>query len=256
MVIQDIISYSKFEQYIANPPYLPASFTCPPASVVNGVWMEDDGRGQYDQILTVMEACDNITHLALQTGFFHRLVRSSSPRVDLRMGEKIESGRALARNRDLHLTILGAEHSSFSWALRMYYDDDDMNRSPIFNAITHIRLTAICTYKPNIRLDHFSRLSHFSVPYYDDSYHDARQLQPLLELESLRMLVISVNKVVQWKGLEKWVRKTREADDRVYLVERLSVFLRDEWENEMRGGESIWERAIQFTKGWEGRATE
>jgi hypothetical protein len=259
IVIKDILSYSKFEKNIANPPYLPASFSCLPASVINGVWMEDDGCGNYHQILTVMEACDNNTHLAMQTGFFHSLVRSSSPRVDLHNGEKRISCRVLARNQDLRLTILGAEHGSFSWALREYHEDDLMNRSPIFNMVTHIRLTAISSYQPNSRLDHFGRLSHFAVPYYDDSYHDARHLQPLLGLESLKMLVISVpnevNGEVQWKGLDKWVRKTREMDDRVYLVGRLSIFLRDEWESEMRGGECIWERAVQFTNEWEGRAT-
>jgi hypothetical protein len=253
IVIKDIFSFSRFEKNIANSPYSPTT-----ASVVNGVWMENDGRGHYDQILTVMEACDNITHLAMQTGFFHSLVCSSSPRVDSHIGEKRIPRRALARNQDLRLTILGADHSSSSWALRQYHEDDLMSRSPIFNMVTHIRLTAICLYKPNIRLDHFSRLSHFAVPYYDDSYHDARHLQPLLQLESLKMLVISVpNKVngeVQWKGLDKWVRKIREMDDRVYLVGRPSTFLRDEWESEMRGGECIWERAVQFTNEWEGRA--
>jgi hypothetical protein len=259
IVIEDIFSFSKFEKNIANPAHLPASFSCLPASVVNGVWMENDGRGHYDQILTVMEACDNITHFAMQTGFFHSLVCSSSPRVDSHIGEKIISRRALARNQDLRLTILGAEHSSSSWVLRKYHEDDLMNKSPIFNMVTHLRLTAISLYKPNIRLDHFSHLSHFAVPYYDDSYHDARHLQPLLELESLKMLVISVpnevNGGVQWKGLDKWVRKVREMDDRVYLVGRSSIFLRDEWESEMRGGESIWERAVQFTYEWEVHAT-
>lgn len=259
IVIKDMFSFSKFEKNIANPPYLPASFSRLPASVVNGVWMENDGCGRYDQILTVMEACDNITHLAIQTGFFHSLVCSSSPSVDLHIGEKIISRRALARNQDLHLTIIGAEHSSSSWALGEYHEDDLMNRSPIFNMVTHIRLTAISLYKPNSRLDHFSRLSHFAVPYYNDSYHDARHLRPLLELESLKMLVISVpnevNGEVQWKALDKWVRKIREMDDRVYLVGRLSIFLRDEWESEMRGGECIWERAVQFTNEWEGHAT-
>ena len=262
IVIKNSFAFSKFEKNIANPPYLPATFSCPPTSVVSGVWMEYDDRGRYDQILTVMEACDNITHLAMQTGFFHCLVRSSSPRVDLHIGEKRLARRALARNRDLRLTILGAEYSSFSsfsWALRKYLEDDPMNRSPIFNMVTHIRLTAISLYTPNSRLDHFRRLSHFAVPYYDDSYHDARLLQPLLQLESLKMLVISVpnevNGEVQWKGLDKWVRRTREIDARVYLVGRLSISLRDEWEGEMRGGDCIWERAVQFTNEWEGRAT-
>ena len=56
------------------------------------------------------------------------------------------------------------------------------------------------------------------------------------------MFAISVAKdVIQkghWKRLEKWVHKGRETDGRVYLVENGSK-IRNEWEKEMRGGESI-----------------
>jgi len=59
-----------------------------------------------------------------------------------------------------------------------------------------------------------------------------------------------VNGEVQWKELDKWVRKTCEMDDRVYLVGRLSIFLQDEQESETRGGECIWVKSVQFTNEW------
>jgi len=124
-------------------------------------------------------------------------------------------------------------------------------RSPIFDKVTHLRLAVVDTHETKIGLGCFSRLSHISVPYYLDNFHKARHLQPILELKSLRMLVISVAtdiiREANWKRLEKWVRKTRETDGRFYLVKRRSVYIRDEWEAETRGGECIWDRAVLYT---------
>ena len=70
------------------------------------------------------------------------------------------------------------------------------------------------------------------------------------------MLVVAMSdKVVRkgyWKKLERWVREVRETDRRVYLVEggRLGGFL-EEWEDEVRGGESIGDRAVRYTDAWE-----
>jgi hypothetical protein len=56
----------------------------------------------------------------------------------------------------------------------------------------------------------------------------------------------------EWKRLGKWISRTREKDGRVYLAHGPpdSEF-RNEWEKEMRGGESIWDQAIRYTDAWE-----
>jgi hypothetical protein len=68
------------------------------------------------------------------------------------------------------------------------------------------------------------------------------------------MLVIAVAEdAIQqghWKQLEKWVSKTRKTDGRVYLIEGASKF-QDEWEKEVRGRESFWDQAVQYTDEWE-----
>jgi hypothetical protein len=80
------------------------------------------------------------------------------------------------------------------------------------------------------------------VPYYLGGYHTPKYLQYFLDQKPLKMLVIAVAEdAIQkghWKRLEKWVSKTRETDGRVYLMEGASKF-RDEWEKEVRGGESF-----------------
>jgi hypothetical protein len=261
-VIKDDIAYAKFEKYIADSSYMLANFGFHPASVVNGVWMEGAKPWHCHRIWTIFEACDDITHLALQMNFFFQLVRSSSPAVVLRAGEKRISRRALMRNQDLHITVLDAQ--SFNWALIEYDQVEVRHRSPIFDKVTHIRLPVIGSYKTQtslncFSLNCFSRLSHISVPYYLDDYHKARHLEPFLKMKSLKMLVIAVTRdairEATWKQLEKWVRKTRETDDRVYIVERHSVYFRDEWEEETRGGERIWDRAVRYTNEWDRRVT-
>jgi hypothetical protein len=69
------------------------------------------------------------------------------------------------------------------------------------------------------------------------------------------MLVVPIIKDVieeaDREELEKWVHKVRQTDRRLYIVEGHSLHFRDEWEKEMRGGESIWDKAIRYTTEWE-----
>ncbi|KIM77997.1 hypothetical protein PILCRDRAFT_11653 [Piloderma croceum F 1598] len=257
VVIKDDTAYSEFENYLSNPSYVLPNSSVIPTSLVNGVWMEGAEPWQCNRMSSVFEACENITHLALQKEFFYQLVRSSSPLVGLRHGEKRISPRALARNQDLHITVMDAR--SIDWVLTEHYQVEVGYRSPIFDKVTHLRLAVIDSYKMLIGLACFSRLSHISVPYYLDGFHKARHLQHILELKSLKMLVIAVAtdiiREASWKRLEKWVRKTRETDGRVYLVKPSSVYIRDEWEAETRGGESIWDRAVRYTDEWDRSAT-
>jgi hypothetical protein len=77
IVIEGIIAYTKFQEYIIDPPspYVPTNtnFAGP---FVNGVWLE---LGQFNRIVlpTVFEACENITHWALQGADLRSLISSS-----------------------------------------------------------------------------------------------------------------------------------------------------------------------------------
>ena len=78
----------------------------------------------------------------------------------------------------------------------------------------------------------------------------------MLTLPSLTMLVIVLSVQAaqrgHWKRLGRWVRKTREMDGRVYIVEEgRPDDLQEEWEDELRGGESIWDKAVRYTRDWE-----
>ena len=111
-------------------------------------------------------------------------------------------------------------------------------------------------YNTLTHLDNFSHLTHFSVPYCLGGTHNAKELSHFLTLPSLTMLVIVLSVQAaqrgHWKRLGRWVRKTRETDGRVYIVEGCQLSeLQAEWEDEVRGGESIWDRAVRYTRDWE-----
>jgi hypothetical protein len=252
-IVIDTVTSFGVRKYIADSPCMPANTNLLAGSSVKGAWIGGTGLEQYDQILAVFEACENITQLALRARDLDLLLRCSSPGIPLYGFRKRISPRAMARNHDLHLTLFGAHWSPSNW-LRTYYKPDPTRRSPIFDRVTHMRLTCIGFYKSSIILDDFSRLSHLSVPYCLGGGHKAKHLQYFLDLKSLKMLVIAVAEDVikqgHWKRLQKWVRDIRETDGRVYLVPCSST-LRDEWEKESRGGECIWDRAVRYTNEWE-----
>jgi len=244
-----IHNHSQFDKYLAGPSHIPLYSDIRVAPLICNVWME--GMQAVDRdIVTVFEACDKITHLALDTYNFKNLVLSSIPVTTVGNRKRL-SRHALTRPHDLHLTVL--DSSRFSWILRPHFVD----KSPIFDKITHIRVAAIDSYHTRESLDHFSRLSHFAVAYYDADHHKPRHLQTFLDLRSLTMLVVAIVKDAVGEGrlkkLEQWVQTVRKTDARVYLVETPShrFVFQDEWESEMRGGGSIWDRAVQYTTEWE-----
>jgi hypothetical protein len=243
-VIYNATAYFKFQKYITDP-HMPSETNFHAGSLVNRILLE---CSMWNEILTIFDACECITHLALQYFHLEALIRCSS-QLDYR-SKKIISNRFVTRNQDLHLTLLDLPWDGW---LEYGVTSDTTRRSPIFDRVTHMRLKSLKYYNtPN--LHYFSRLSHFCVPYCLGGRHKPKQLQPFLDLQSLEMFVIAVAEDVvekgYWKRLEKWVRKTRETDGRVYLVESGSNF-RDKWENEMRGGESIWDQAVRYTDEWE-----
>jgi hypothetical protein len=65
-------------------------------------------------------------------------------------------------------------------------------------------------------------------------------------------VVAGVRKPLQhahWKRLEEWVREKRRVDKRVFFVEVPAMDIQAEWEEEIRGEESIWDRAFRYTTG-------
>jgi hypothetical protein len=206
-----------------------------------------------DRIISFFNACDNIEHLALTDEAFLWLIHSSSPRSTAdRYNNKI-SQRALARDQGLHLTIISA---GANWAQRKYISNDVTQRSPLLSKITHLRLADIASQPTDSDVDHFTHLSHLAVPFYEWLQHGPR-LRTLLNLQSLQMLVVVIVTSLVTEGdrtqMEELVVDIRKIDSRIYLVESVDrgVDIQEQWEEEMRGGESIWDQAIRYTSKYD-----
>jgi hypothetical protein len=224
------------------------------ASLVKNMWMPLEDHAITDSVLDVFENCHNLTHMALSIHCFFILIRATTS-LPLAPVEKTVSGPALDCDHDIHLTMLGT--TSFRWVFREYWQPNISYRSPLYDRITHIRVETVSSYHTRYELPHFSRLSHLSVPYYSPIQHKAEQLDHFLQQRSLEMFVVAgVRKPFQaahWTRLEKWVLAKRQEDKRVFFVEIPAMDIQAEWEREMRGGKTIWERAIHYTTQWETR---
>jgi hypothetical protein len=188
----------------------------------------------------------------------HMLVLYSSP------GTLQHKTISIHINRDLHLTVTDHDHYLLNAVLTKYYESaEERDRSPIFNRVTHMRLVATdaTLYQPfgtRLILKAFTRLSHISVSHHLDIHrYNFTALHSFLNMKSLRMLVVTHDKDVvndedlNMKMLREWMGKTRKTDDRVYLLGHCRVYSSDHWEEEMRGGESIWDQAISYTRKWD-----
>jgi len=208
-----------------------------------------------DRIISLFNACDNIQHLALADDTFLGLIHASSPVVTVDAFNNIISQSAMARHQDLHLTMISAGRR---WALPEYMYNDATMRSPLWSKITHISLADIDTSPTFHEVGIFTRLTHLAVPFYDWFQHGIF-LQSLLFVESLKMLVVVIitGDVVEddRAQIEDRVAEIRKTDGRIYLAESLyrGVGIQKQWEEEMRGGESIWDKAVRYTSEYEAR---
>jgi hypothetical protein len=249
VVIKNHLSNSQFHRCLREPTYKPGDLAFRAAPFVRNVWME----AMSDGVLSVFSACDNIEHLAVTDGAFLWLIHASSPlaMVDLFSGKILQN--AFTRDRDLHLTMINPARN---WP-HPNYPHDATKRSQLFSKITHIRLANLSLSQTHWENDMslFTRLSHLAIPLYDWLLNGSG-LQHLLQLLSLDMLVaVIMQDLADRAPAKESLTAIRKVDSRLYFVEShcQGVDIQSEWEVEMRGGESIWERAIRYTRAWDER---
>jgi hypothetical protein len=207
-----------------------------PASLVRDLWITSTAQS----IIILVNACENVTNVALKQGGLGWLTQASSPRVPSYFRFSKENS---ARTIDWNVLIFG-KYRPPSFA---------SNDSFILTRVTHLRLADLDLHEGYIfEFTRFSRLSHLALPYHHPS---AQKLLPLLnhvlEQQTLQVLVIVVltdrSDDEDKERAYQWVKKARSTDPRVYVVERVSDHLQEEWEYEVRGGESVWGAAVKFT---------
>jgi hypothetical protein len=236
VVLGDKESYTKFRKSLLRPEsYIPSNSDSSPAVLVRNLWVEGI---HYDPrcILPIYESCDNLAHLALSVDQFNWLLHLSTP------GMSEISDSASSHGPDLQVTFLSS-------MLGVIASGEGDAPSPIYKRVTHICLTNAS--KVEKRINSFTRLSHISMPCQSMSLRNQAHLRHFRGLKTLKMLVVVVlDDVVRARDREdvkEWVRGVRQTDSRVYMVERHSSRIREDWEKEMRGGDSMWDMAVRYT---------
>lgn len=225
-----------------------------PAESVRNLWMLQS----HNRVWEMMALCCNAEHVAMDQNSFRLLIcETAAFRSWLQVQEhQLMVGR---RERPLQLLIVDTNtlwNKDILRACRQGYES-----LPAID-VTHIRLASRSSMLYSDRMldtAPFPRLTHFAIPVYlrDGSFFRARletqwaALTRLLDNSKLQMLVCilvhSSDRDLAWY----WIRDIRRKYTNAYLVESSGCSgcsLREEWEHEVGGGESVWERAIKYTR--------
>jgi hypothetical protein len=155
---------------------------------------------------------------------------------------------------ELHILLLDTKEY---WEGRMILERHIGGTPLLFQHITHLRLDKQPMQR--VFLGYFRRLTHFAVPYTQSGYLLMTDLELILrwsreggQLERLEAVVVvlwmdvAVPELV--REVRNWLARVRKVDGRVYAVEATMAGLKEEWEDEVRGGMSVWERAVAYTE--------
>ncbi|KII83952.1 hypothetical protein PLICRDRAFT_702222 [Plicaturopsis crispa FD-325 SS-3] len=126
----------------------------------------------------------------------------------------------------------------------------------VFETVTHLQLKD----HRSLDLRRFVSLTHLAIPWPRRKHHSRfdtnilsvfhepldRSLCPYLEFYTI---------LIDWSGFDapafSWVENMRKIDSRVHLVYHEPRRLQADWEEEVDGGESVWQRAERQTRQWE-----
>jgi len=155
-------------------------------------------------------------------------------------------GGTAARKRDLHVTLFGGLRTMLSSTTSSAGISSTPESPSILDRITHLYLVG----ERPCPIGRLPRLTHLAI-YYNHSHSFLRSLEALvLPVESLEMLVLVIDlRIIPTIRMlaKRVIGRCREKDKRVFFVEADLLQLRAEWEEEVRGGESVWERAAYQT---------
>lgn len=183
-------------------------------------------------LLNILRKCTNLSNLALRELNFRHI-------VDFISEEDVSD------KPDVHLLILNARYADWS---------HPVHHSPFYRKITHLRAGLIMSYSPrHLDLAHFSRLSHLAVSYHIPGQQPLRNLLRVFDdiSSQLTLVVVIMTEFLtdaERRGALKWVFDVRQNTQNVYAVLSQADNLRNEWEEEVRNGLSIWDKAKSFTQ--------
>ncbi|KAF8876141.1 hypothetical protein BD779DRAFT_1561206 [Infundibulicybe gibba] len=218
-----------------------------PAEAVRNIWAPSDNTNWLD----IMRHCTRLFHLASTYEGLTQLVSDgkcfSNPKD------------TLMETNDLRILMLDNPSWAYDgedWSLCENSNDKNLH---FFRRITHLRLEDPAFLEAEIRFSHMDRLTHLAIPFRDPE----KDLRPIFEeylkeiLDALERTSVQVFVIVlshddlpedKCQDVEKWVCELRNERSGVYVVRPLYDDLKEEWDAEVGGGITIWERAAEYTQ--------
>lgn len=235
VILKTHLQKKHFLECLSRSPFTSVHLHFEPKKEVRGIWVEPAS----DHIVSIFEQCDNLTHIALHADNLLWLFYTSSI-----LGHNHLPHDAITRKQDLDIVIM----KGTSWNLIDYIHLQTAVTTPFFNRITRLRVTTIDNYKRRLHISLYPCLTHFAVPCYLDS-HELCAFRRVLEHPLLEVFVVVLYRDISGdktrKRVQEWVQETRTIEQslKVYVVESDVTEVQKEWEEEVRGSQSFWDKA-------------
>ncbi|KAF9530950.1 hypothetical protein CPB83DRAFT_904934 [Crepidotus variabilis] len=208
-----------------------------PSACVKSLWIAPVSN----TIVKIFSRCENIVNFALPAENLHWLVHSTSMEPLTTWGQRIKN------RMDYQVLVLEAKRATWSLA----HLADETQKTPFFDAVTHLRIAAVGSYSTHLELAHFKRLSHIAIPYHRPDIHNLPDLLRIFDFPATIFLVVVLVtdqiSSADYQSALDWVLQIRTTNQKVYVLDSHSENLQEEWEDEVRGGLDIWERAEKYT---------
>ncbi|KII85291.1 hypothetical protein PLICRDRAFT_45477 [Plicaturopsis crispa FD-325 SS-3] len=210
---------------------------CEPAQKVRQFWTENLWIQHECSTVKVRDPSNilaGVVNLATSFKWLHLLVRSASSRL-------------------WHLNnLLLLDSHAFQ------YPDDVLKDIPLsrLHVVPHqtVRLVShlnlLCS-PPNHDPDHDSKCcmrTHLAIPF---STPLLRQRTLSLHHKLKQLVIVFYHHELAEVRTEEWFTKIRARDGHIYFATAEVENIQKRWEEEIRGGESIWRRAVRETHSWQ-----
>ncbi|PPQ84614.1 hypothetical protein CVT25_015711 [Psilocybe cyanescens] len=221
-------------------PICPPSPHFAPKDSVESLWVE----AVSNTIVTIFRSCPNIRNIALPPDNVLWLAYASS------QGNQSYTFLPINPSDKPNLHLLLTEAYDESILTQFPYANIALN-NPFFDRITHLRIGKLGRYSALVDIAQYENLTHIAIPYHLPQKQSLSDLPELFTFPSVMLLVVVILtdllSAAKCEEAIAWVRNIRVSNPKVYAVTSQYHNLQAEWEEEVRRGVSIWDKAERFT---------
>ncbi|KAF8876131.1 hypothetical protein BD779DRAFT_173013 [Infundibulicybe gibba] len=267
---------------ISSPPACLPDLAPGPANFVRHIWASGCGGTNFAPVFAITKSCKNATHFALDKYSISAFSAAIDSSISILVsGVDYWKGTVMGEG-DLHITLLGHGHNG-SWEL-LSADTAPRLYRPLYRRLRRLRLEYPINLVKPLAIFHLTSLTHFAAPILDVTESELNSIFDTIAGTAIEVFVVAIAQE-QMDGEERqqidnWVRGAHKKDERMYAVtpmfdadylyqkweeetrndteysEDVLVIVMQpdfkevyrEWEIEVQGGATIWERAVEYTQ--------